>query len=257
MPLGTVWASGSWGALVWANGTWATATAGSPIGACWASGSWVNGSWVTNSWSAAGTGGGAVGGISRGQVVNNVMEPLKQSTARNIMVYLVQSSDGKTGATGLTLTITISKDGGAFASITPTVTERGNGWYNLALTTTHTNTLGDLAFHITGSGADPCDFKLPVEVELTGRLNYRSLLGFLDVVVGVGSTTTSVVLNASTGINGAAPSGTADFYKGAAIVFTTGTLAGQRTFVSAYSANTLTVVAMTGAPSNGDQGFLS
>lgn len=39
-----------------------------------------------------------------------------------------------TGKTGLTLTITASKDGAAFGAITPTVTERGNGWYNLALT---------------------------------------------------------------------------------------------------------------------------
>src|SRR5690349_5645925 len=82
---------------------------------------------------------------------------LKQSTAYSRMVLLTLASDHVTGATGLTLTITASKDGGAFASITPTVTERGNGWYKLALTSAHTDTLGDLALHITGSGADPTD----------------------------------------------------------------------------------------------------
>lgn len=90
------------------------------------------------------------------------MEELLQSTAYNLMIFMVSSTDHISGATGLTLTISASKDGAAFASITPTVTERGTGWYNLALTTTHTNTLGDLAFHITGSGADPTDFKCKV-----------------------------------------------------------------------------------------------
>ncbi len=85
------------------------------------------------------------------------MRMLKQSTTANVMVFMTDIADHVTGKAGLTLTITQSKDGGAFASITPTVTDRGNGWYNLALTTTHTNTLGDLALHITGTGADPTD----------------------------------------------------------------------------------------------------
>lgn len=65
--------------------------------------------------------------------------------------------DHTSGSTSLTLTITVSKDGDAFGSITPTVTERGNGWYNLALTTSHTDTLGDLALHIEATGADDTD----------------------------------------------------------------------------------------------------
>ncbi len=87
----------------------------------------------------------------------------------------------------------------------------------------------------------------------------KSSLGYLDVVVGAGSTTTAVVLNASTGINGGAPSSTTDFYAGAALIFTSGALAGQRTSVSSYngSTKTLTVVALTGAPSNGDLAVLA
>lgn len=71
------------------------------------------------------------------------------------MVLMVQSADHVTGATGLTLSISLSKDGEAFSVIAPTVTERSNGWYSIALTTSHTDTLGDLALQITGSGADP------------------------------------------------------------------------------------------------------
>lgn len=91
------------------------------------------------------------------------MRKAKQSTAKNVMVLMVDSTDHITGKTGLTLTITASKDGGAFGSISPTVTERGNGWYSVALTASHTDTLGDLALHITGAAADPADMVLLVE----------------------------------------------------------------------------------------------
>jgi len=82
---------------------------------------------------------------------------LKQSTADTVMVLMISASDHTTGAAGLTLAITASKAGGPFASITPTVTDRGNGWYAVALTTIHTDTIGDFALHVTASGADPAD----------------------------------------------------------------------------------------------------
>lgn len=93
---------------------------------------------------------------------------LKQSTNRNLAVFMTDSTDHVTGKTGLTLTITASKDGAAFASITPTVTELATGWYNLALTTTHTNTLGDFLLHITSTGADPSDIREQVVLDLPG-----------------------------------------------------------------------------------------
>ena len=93
---------------------------------------------------------------------------LQQSTARNLMVFLTDSADHVTGKTGATLAITLSKNGGAFASETPTVTERGNGWYNLALTSGNTDTLGDLVLHITASGADPIDLREQVFAALPG-----------------------------------------------------------------------------------------
>ena len=91
------------------------------------------------------------------------MRKAKQSTAKNVMVLMVGAADHITGLAGLTLTITASKDGGAFASISPIVTERGNGCYALALTASHTDTLGDLALHVTGAAADPVDMVLLVE----------------------------------------------------------------------------------------------
>lgn len=85
------------------------------------------------------------------------MAEITQNTAKNRMVLMVDSSDHITGKVGLTLTLTLSKNGAAFASITPTVTERGNGWYNVAYTSSHTDTLGDLALHASAAGADPTD----------------------------------------------------------------------------------------------------
>jgi hypothetical protein len=93
---------------------------------------------------------------------------LKVSTARNVPVLMIDSTDHVTGKSGLTLTIVASKDGGAFASISPTVTDLGSGWYNLALTTTHTNTQGALGLHITGSGADATDVLHEVCPDLPG-----------------------------------------------------------------------------------------
>ena len=99
---------------------------------------------------------------------------LKQSTARNLMLFLTASSDHVTGLTGATLTITLSKDGAAFASISPTVTERSDGWYRLALTSSHTDTLGDFVLHITAASADPIDLREQV-VEAVASVNVAQM----------------------------------------------------------------------------------
>lgn len=109
---------------------------------------------------------------------------LKQSTARNRMVFMVDETDHVSGLAGLTLTITASKDGAAFASISPTVTDRGDGWYNLALTSSHTDTLGDLALHVTSTGADPTDALDEVVVELPGA-EFSTVIA--DSVAALGS----------------------------------------------------------------------
>jgi len=94
------------------------------------------------------------------------MRLLKQSTAANVISHCLDFVEEAgmleaVQAAGFQL-----KNGAAFASISPTVTERGSGWYNLALTTSHTDTLGDLAVHVTASGADPTDFLCRVSARL-------------------------------------------------------------------------------------------
>lgn len=104
------------------------------------------------------------------------MRSISLSTAYNLAVFMTDSSDHVTGKTGLTLTITASKDGGAFASISPTVTELASGWYKLALTSSHTDTLGDLALHITGTGADPTDLAAQI-TDLPAAIGARTVAG--------------------------------------------------------------------------------
>lgn len=96
------------------------------------------------------------------------MAILKQSTTYNRMFLLVQSADHISALTGATPAVTISKNSGAFAAAGGTVTEIANGWYNVAFTTTDTNTLGDLAVHVTATSGDPTDFADQVCANILG-----------------------------------------------------------------------------------------
>lgn len=79
------------------------------------------------------------------------------NTAYPLLFQMVSSSDHISAATGLSLTVTISKNGGSFASPSGAVTEIANGWYQVAGNATDANTLGPLCLHATGAGADPTD----------------------------------------------------------------------------------------------------
>lgn len=71
---------------------------------------------------------------------------LRQSTAQTVKVGpFLDATDGVTEETGLASNGTeLSKDGAAFAAGPTLGTHDAEGWYPLALTTTHTNTLGEL-----------------------------------------------------------------------------------------------------------------
>lgn len=83
---------------------------------------------------------------------------IKQSTTYTRTFFMVDASDHVSPKTGLTVTVTISKAGGSFGAAGGTVTEVANGWYKIALTTTDTNTVGDLSYHCTATAADDTDF---------------------------------------------------------------------------------------------------
>lgn len=87
---------------------------------------------------------------------------LKQSTAVEVAIGpFLDETDGKTAETALTITqadIRLKKNGGAWAqkNAAQTLSHEENGWYEISLDTTDTNTLGILIVAIHESGALPC-----------------------------------------------------------------------------------------------------
>lgn len=84
------------------------------------------------------------------------------NTTRPLLFLLVQSSDHITPLTGATPTVTISKNGGSFASPSGAVTEIGNGVYKVAANATDAGTNGPLWLHATATSGDPCDERFEV-----------------------------------------------------------------------------------------------
>jgi hypothetical protein len=76
----------------------------------------------------------------------------KVSTAVHVPVFMRGKGSGNgVAGIGSALTIQIAKAGGAYATITPTVTDRGGGYYDLLLTTGHTDTLGISPIRVTAT----------------------------------------------------------------------------------------------------------
>ena len=88
----------------------------------------------------------------------------KQSSTNYPMnFFMALADDHITGAEGLTPTVTISKNGGAFAAPDGAVTEIGNGWYSLAGDADDRSTLGEFLLHAEAETADPADEKYTIE----------------------------------------------------------------------------------------------
>src|SRR2546425_895732 len=86
------------------------------------------------------------------------MLELKQGATDKVIPFLlVSSTDHILGAVGLTPSVVISKNGGAFAAPAGTVAEIGHGFYKLTPGAADTNTLGILILHAEAVGADPSD----------------------------------------------------------------------------------------------------
>lgn len=86
-------------------------------------------------------------------------ERQQNSTTHPIPFLMVSSTDSKTGLTGLSPIINVSKDGGSFGLASGSVSELSFGWYSWAGNAFDRNTLGELAIHASGAGADITDEK--------------------------------------------------------------------------------------------------
>lgn len=96
-----------------------------------------------------------------------------QSTAYTVTMKVYSSTDHTSDGTGLTMAVKISKAGGAFGNPSAgavNATELSNGWYTYSLSTTDTNTLGDLVVRLTGTNADASERILPIVKATNGGL---------------------------------------------------------------------------------------
>jgi hypothetical protein len=89
--------------------------------------------------------------------VKQMLELKQSATDKVIPFLLVSSTDHINGVTGLSPTVTLSKNGAAFAAPAGAVAEIGNGYYKLTPNAADTNTLGLLILHASSAGADPSD----------------------------------------------------------------------------------------------------
>lgn len=137
--------------------------------------------------------------------------PIKKgSTARDLVFFMVLTSDHLTGATGKTVTVTLSKNGAAFGAAAGAVSEISSGWYKVAGNATDSNTGGALALHATAAACDATDDRFDVRTP-----------GPDDTYVIRSGTATSVGA-ATIGLAAEAAPGT-DFFRGCTVRITGGT----------------------------------
>lgn len=106
----------------------------------------------------------------------------QSSTTYPMLFLMVLSVDHVTPATGKTVTVTLSKNGGNFGAAAGSVTEVANGWYSLAGNATDRNTLGPLALHATATGCDNSD---PIPWDILTVDPFAADLGLSNVSANV------------------------------------------------------------------------
>jgi hypothetical protein len=97
------------------------------------------------------------------------MYPVKLSTALTVPFFAHDANgDGVTGLVDGGFTKRISKNGGAFAAMTVTISEMENGWYSLPLGTGHTDTLGILSVSLSHASTKRINLQWRVDTNLAG-----------------------------------------------------------------------------------------
>lgn len=122
------------------------------------------------------------------------MYPLKQSTALDVLIFAHDANgDGVTGIADGSWTKRISKNGGTFAAMTVTITERENGWYQVPLSTAHTDTLGILTCSFSAAGVKRVNTQFRVHARVPDDLAFPATSGQSLSVNGAGQVVASSV----------------------------------------------------------------
>ena len=91
------------------------------------------------------------------------MVEIDQSTAKTIKVFAMDGAgDPVTGKVDGDFTKKIAKNGGALGSMTVTITEDANGFYDLTLSASHTDTLGQLTCVFIATGVKQINIQYEV-----------------------------------------------------------------------------------------------
>lgn len=90
------------------------------------------------------------------------MKRQKDTTTYPIQFLMVDADDHVSPKTGLTPTVKVSKNGGAFADANGVVSEIGYGIYKLAGHADDRDTLGEMLIHAEAAGADNTDTKVMI-----------------------------------------------------------------------------------------------
>lgn len=114
------------------------------------------------------------------------MYDIKLGTPEELVFLMISSSDHISPALGLTPTVVLSKNGGAFAAVVGAVSEIGDGWYKVAADEDDQDTLGPLILHATAGGADPTDVVYHVVNGLVdlGPIQTTTIIGNIQGSVG-------------------------------------------------------------------------
>lgn len=137
------------------------------------------------------------------------MYPIKQSTAITVPIFAHDAAgDGVTGLVDGGFTKRISKNGGAFAAMTVTVTELENGWYSVPLSTAHTDTLGLLSVSLSHASCKRINLQFRVHAALPDDIaafvdtEVASILAAVDTEVEAIKTKTDFLPSATAGAAG-------------------------------------------------------
>ena len=90
------------------------------------------------------------------------MNKLNQLTSNTVMVLMVSAVNRSLGVSGASLSCSVSKNGGTFSGITPTIYDRGLGWYAVTLSSADCAVVGQLVLHVEASGCDHSDLVFDV-----------------------------------------------------------------------------------------------
>lgn len=206
------------------------------------------------------------------------MKLLRQNTSVIVNVGPILGTDFLTPQTGITLASgraeLFQAGSNSAIDISPrTWAHISGGVYQLTLVSGDVSVLGPMLIHIHPASATPLKVDanvlsqaawdalcaggaMPANMQqINGSLTAASnagaaAQGIAPFTVGANSSTTLVTTNLASSVSA--------YYTGRTVVFTSGSLSGQASTITAYNGATkqLTVNQLTGAPANGDTGVI-